>query len=77
MPLARMMQEQKRPTTPLPFHNLAIQIAQYQIQSISHAGQSMTMISSIKKKSLLLFDTFYIDFSHALLELSDAKEEGI
>jgi hypothetical protein len=25
----------------------------------------------------LLFDTFYIDFSHALLELSDAKEEGI
>lgn len=25
----------------------------------------------------MLFDTFYIYFSHALLELSDAKEEGI
>ena len=71
-----MMQEQES-LFPPPFKNLAIQIAQYQIQSISHAGQSMTMISSIKKKSLLLFDTFYIYFSHALLELSDAKEEGI
>jgi hypothetical protein len=53
-----------------------MQIAQLQMQPISHAGQSMTMISSIKKQSLLLFDMFYIDFSHALLELSDAKEEG-
>lgn len=71
-----MMQEQES-LFPPPFQNIAIQIEQYKMQSISHAGQSMTMISSIKKKSLLLFDTFYIYFSHALLELSDAKEEGI
>lgn len=69
------MQEQES-LFPPPFQNIAIQIEQYKMQSISHAGQSMTMISSIKK-SLLLFDTFYIYFSHALLELSDAKEEGI
>jgi hypothetical protein len=42
MPLARTMQEQES-LFPPPFKNLAIQIAEYPIQFISHAGQSMTM----------------------------------
>lgn len=59
MPLARMMQELES-IFPPPFKNLAIQIAQYQIQSISHAGQSMTMISSKKKESIALRHVFYL-----------------
>ena len=73
MPLARMMQEQES-IFPLPFHNLAIQIAQYQIPSISHAGQSMTMISS-KNKRVYCSSTRFI--STSVMLYWSAKEEGI
>lgn len=54
-----MMQEQES-LFPPPFQNIAIQIEQYKMQSISHAGQSMTMISSIKKESIALRHVLYL-----------------